>query len=1084
MNSKVRFIPLIVLGAIIISLIAVIPAFSDTGKLRFWDVTDSDEDQEWARAGGMVHLEVEDSDLDVPVKYVILPSELDMVGTVTDMSGDMVTVASTTPMSLADGDTVLVEGNTIREVIAISSDRTEITLNRPVASTGRLYEVSSSDSITDAKLDVEDCAACAAAQKEPITSEGYIVLANAPVADSGVGGLDPTNLANRFGGATDSRVNSQDVRLVDMDGTDHALQSHIQQVNNNEDRVEVPSGSSGYVYVVYWGSAVNDTGSTVDVRSSADSEGITVVLTETTSSSGVFQGYIELTEEDSNEAMGKLRVNPSGSVTLRYDDDGTRRTKAIEVETTRPVLSNFSPAHNSASQNDRPEVMVDVTDSDSGIDDADVFVVFAVLDDNEVMGGDMMARSVSVDEDGRLRSITDGVRGEQRLPDELRVTSGDSTVVWWVVAEDMAGNSAVSDQNTDSDSPCDPDMFPGLDAILSGDYGDDPVGVDDLSGKAVGDDFDSGCQPFIVKVDDTDPTLMSATTGSFWDTSSDDSDKTNIDRTAAKPTSIRLDFDEKLDGASVSASDFEVDGRAPLDAAHYSGASMYVFLTVSALDPHDKPKVELVGEVADPAGNTANSGTTGDDDGGPTHDGIAPTLTVTLEGVTSGDRPVTDKEIKITVETDENTSNPSVMITKVGAVNAGGKGLLRGTMVTKTPKVKSPRVYETTWGTSTAGLYNIYVTASDGSGNGDAGASGMMMVTDDMGTADDDSDDMERTVDSPVDLSSDTSALLFEVDNSGPEFSLNPEESDDPNAFIQVEFSGEGNEYMVPVMGPGADDDYFGDGSAVPDVAVDADEDGSGDMKDVDSYAMVTVLSATLGGDDISDALERLGDGSFLLAAPDLAVGEYKIKIDAEDSAGNDMESEMTLKITERKPFSLNIRAGVSLISFPGDPVDPDINAVFPMDHPVQEIATYDPSQPGKWFASQRDENTGMLDGNLLTISGNQAYLVRSESSKSLSVVIIRPSAHEQVIPPQIDLVKGWNLVPVLDVTYGLADGDAIGYMTYFGDNSNIDRVYGVDTIRNRLVLVGSDDDLMVGKGYWVFASSATSIAPGTASDE
>ena len=1079
MNSKVRFIPLIVLGAIILSLIAVIPAFSDTGKLRFWDVTDTDEDQEWARSGGMVHLEVDDSDLDVPVKYVILPNELMMVGTVTGMLGDTVTTATST--AVAVGDTVLVEDNTIREVTAVSADGETLTLNRPVAdgSSGALYEV-----VSDAaKLNVDDCEACAPAQMEMVTDEGYIDLDNAPVADSGVGD-GSLGLANRFAGAVDSRTNSKDVRLVQMDGTDHAIQNHIQQVNNNEDRVEVPASNAGMdVYVVYWGSAVNDTGSTVDVRSSADSEGITVVLTETTSSSGVFQGYIELTAEDSNEAMGRLRVNPSGSVTLRYDDDGTRRTKAIEVETTRPVLSNFSPAHNSASQNDRPEVMVDVTDSDSGIDKADVFVVFAVLDDNEVMGGDMMARSVRVDEDGRLRSITDGERGEQRLPDELRITSGDSTVAWWVVAEDMAGNSAVSDQNTDSDSPCDPDMFPGLDAILSGDYGDDPVGVDDLSGKAVGDDFDSGCQPFIVKVDDTDPTLMSATTGSFWDTSSDDSDKTNMDRTAAKPTSIRLDFSEALDGASVSASDFEVDGNAPLDAAHYSGASMYVFLTVPALDPHDKPKVGLVGEVSDPAGNTANSGTTGDDDGGPTHDGIAPTLTVTLEGVMSGDRPVTDKEIKITVETDENTSNPSVMITKVGAVNAGGKGLLRGTMVKKTPKVKSPRVYETTWGTSTAGLYNIYVTASDGSGNGDAGASGMMMVTDDMGTADDDSDDMERTVDSPVDLSSDTS-LLFEVDNSGPEFSLNPEESDDPNAFIQVEFSGEGNEYMVPVMGPGADDDYFGDGSAVADVAVDADEDGSGDMKDVDSYAMVTVLSATLGGDDISDALERLGDGSFLLAAPDLAVGEYKIKIDAEDSAGNDMESEMTLKITERKPFSLNIRAGVSLISFPGDPVDPDINAVFPMDHPVQEIATYDPSQPGKWFASQRDENTGMLDGNLLTISGSQAYLVRSESSKSLSVVISRPSAHDPIPPPQIDLVKGWNLVPVVDVTYGLADGDTIGYMTYFGDNSNIDRVYGVDTIRNRLVLVESDDDLMVGKGYWVFASSATSVAPGTAADD
>ena len=44
---------------------------------------------------GMVHLEVDDSDLDVPVKYVILPNELMMVGTVTGMLGDTVTTATT-----------------------------------------------------------------------------------------------------------------------------------------------------------------------------------------------------------------------------------------------------------------------------------------------------------------------------------------------------------------------------------------------------------------------------------------------------------------------------------------------------------------------------------------------------------------------------------------------------------------------------------------------------------------------------------------------------------------------------------------------------------------------------------------------------------------------------------------------------------------------------------------------------------------------------------------------------------------------------------------------------------------------------
>ena len=1063
MNSKVRFIPLIVLGAIILSLIAVIPAFSDTGKLRFYDNMDTDEDQGWARSDGMVHLEVDDSDLDVPVKYVILPNELMMVGTVTDMLGDTVMTATST--ALAVEDTVLVEGNTIREVTAVSSDGKTLTLNRPVAdgSSGALYEV-----VSDAaKLNVEDCEACAPAQMEVVTGLGYINLDNAPVADSGVG----DNLANRFSGDGDSRTNSHDVRLVDMDGEDLTDSMYeVQQVNNSEDRVELSAAAAGQMaYVVYWGSSRNDTGSTVDVRSSADSEGITVVLTETGASSGVFRGSIMLTEDDSDEATGMLRVNPSGSVTLRYDDDGTRRTKAINVETTRPVLSNFSPANNFASQNDRPEVMFDVTDSDSGVAHADVFVVFALLDGAEVMSGSKMARSVSVDEDGRLKSITDGVSAEQRLPDELRDTSLDEfTVAWWVVTQDMAGNTAVSDQNTDSDSSCDPDMFPGLGTILTGDYDDDPVGVDELSDKDVGDDFASGCQPFKVVVDDIDPTLTAATTGSFWDTSSDDDDKTNEDRNAAKPTSIRLDFDEKLDGASVSASDFEVDGKAPLDAEHFSGNSDSVFLTVPALDPHDKPVVELVGEVEDLAGNTANSGTTGDDDGGPTHDGIAPTVTVTLEGVTSGDRPVTDSEIKITVETDENTLNPQVTITRVASATSDGEGLLGDDVEMRTPKVKSPRVYETSWSTSTAGLYNVFVTADDGSGEGEAGVSGDMMMVD----HDDDEDTADVSAYSPVDLSSDTKALLFEVDNSGPEFALNPEESDDPNAFIQVDFGAEGSEYSVTVKDAG-EDGYYG----TADDGADTD-----DTTDLDTYGMVTILSSTLAGDDITP--ERLGDASFLFAAPDLAVGEYKVKIDAEDSAGNDMESEMTLKITERKPFSLNIRAGVSLISFPGDPADPDINAVFPADHPVQEIATYDPTMPGKWFASQRDESTGMLDGNLLTISGNQAYLVRSESSKSLSVVIIRRSAHETIIPPQIDLVKGWNLVPVLDVTYGLSDGDDIGYMTYFGDNGNIDRVYGVDTIRNRLVLVESDDNLKVGKGYWVFASAATSVAPGTAADD
>ena len=64
----------------------------------------------------MVYLEVDDSDLDVPVKYVILPDEMEPRGMVDATAGSAVVVATSTT-DLIKGDTVLVEGNTIREVI-------------------------------------------------------------------------------------------------------------------------------------------------------------------------------------------------------------------------------------------------------------------------------------------------------------------------------------------------------------------------------------------------------------------------------------------------------------------------------------------------------------------------------------------------------------------------------------------------------------------------------------------------------------------------------------------------------------------------------------------------------------------------------------------------------------------------------------------------------------------------------------------------------------------------------------------------------------------------------------------------------
>ena len=95
-----------------------------------------------------------------------------------------------------------------------------------------------------------------------------------------------------------------------------------------------------------------------------------------------------------------------------------------------------------------------------------------------------------------------------------------------------------------------------------------------------------------------------------------------------------------MDADSVEASDFEVNDKTPTKADVYSGAKSNVFLTLgSDLDPNAEPKVELVGQVLDLAGNRQSSDSVDN-----ATDGIAPTLTVI--GRRRIARPVTKGQIK------------------------------------------------------------------------------------------------------------------------------------------------------------------------------------------------------------------------------------------------------------------------------------------------------------------------------------------------------------------------------------------------------------------------------------------------------
>ena len=897
MKSKRRFIPLVFLGAIILSLIVIVPAFSASGDVRFYSQSDTSKDQDWARQGGSVALEVKDSDLDVVVKLA--------------------------------GDTA--------ESVTLNND----------------------DSFN---------------------------LTNIPVADRNGDGF----------------INRGDIAVVDSDGNPVTVDRA-----GADGRVDLVAAHTGTVRVSYDGAVKNDTGDTVTVRSKQEPNGIAVTLTETKANSGVFRLVIETTsgDSDADSSPPKLKVAKSDTITLRYKDADPKGTasETLTVETTAPAFAEASPAHGSAGRAD-PDVSFKVTDSGSGIaDDDDVYVIWGIDSDQDG----------TIDSAGEANGggdpIDDGFLARERISTD----EDNATVYWWGLATDKAGNVGITDRSSkvdDESDPCMSDEFPR--ANLAG------VDVDNTA--EVG-----GCQPYSVKIDDTKPTLSSAQTGAFWDTSNkDDSDKTNTTPSKAKANMVLVTFSESLDADSVDAADFEVNDTAPVGADVYGGAKSKVFLTLgSDLSANAQPKVELVGQVEDLAGNRQTSGKVDS-----ASDGIAPTLTVTLEG---GDRPVTKGSVKVTITSNEDVGTPNVAVSEVEDSD-DSSALGSASNYEAVLKAGEDNMYEATISApSSAGLYNVYVTAPDAtaSNTGSKGASS-----------------------GPIDVTADTSAILFEFDNDVSAPTVLPDDStgsDNPNTFITINFANEGMEYK--------------------------DFDGV----DLDTHATVEVVSASLkspGQDsmDIAADLATTDSVIYLYKASGLAKGTHEVKVKVKDQAGNEEEFTSKVKITERRAFSLKLNPGWNLVSFPGQPADSSLNAVIPADHPASSIISHG---AGGWQTAIRNDD-GTWIGTLTHIDATKAYWIATDSFEAISVDIPRREGGTPTLPPTIDLTAGWNLVPVLDSTGDRSHGDTVSASDYFS-GVKATRVYTFDTLLGTWQTVDvANDNLMVGSGYWVYSEDDDVIAP------
>ena len=843
---------------------------------------------------------------------------------------------------------------------------------------------------------------------------------------------------------------------------------------------------------------LNDKGSVtnrVRVNSDAFAGGMSVILTESAARSGKFQvmlnicdssldtckaGQAENAAEEavtggarSEDSMGSaaitIPVNKAGDtirVTYSDSDPSRTRTASIPLDVSGPSFSNLAPATGTAGREDEPSVSFDVQDTDSGIsDDKDAAGSVMVLAGIYALGEDDNNNDVIYYRDdlkleeatnGYSASVTieEGLAGDELDADPL----GDEYEIrWWAVSTDLAGNDGVSD--SDGETKCNVPSTVTISAL----EGTIVAAV----GEAGDDDYvaGTGCDPFVVRVDTAGPELDNTKTftGSWLDGSEEKSG------TDGKRTSIVVAFNEALDCSSVSADDFEVDGSAPNDVT-CKGSKVY--LDVDELDPNDRPDIEVGAEsLTDKAGNLI-----GADEEVTANDGIPAKLTVSVSGTGEGDRVVTDEDITITIASDERLAgNPTVIISKVG----DDQVLDSDPVATASPTgtVNEWTLKPVFSGNEDDGLWSVYVSGNDlGSGALKLKASAGTGGTE--GTEEVDGKDVGTGV-FTIDLDS-KSAILFEVDNEvqapawSPDIVDNDFKTDNAGVFIRADFSDEGKEYGLGGV----------DATATPADDTREETNTPGDVAtDFDTHGTVTLISASFNGDDVTESVSTRDWVLYVYRPGNLTNGDHVFKIEVSDNAGNEKEFTLEFAKTDRAPYKIELNPGPNLISFPGNPADGDINAVFGGEgnEDITNVLSFD-NASGLWLNAMKGED-GMFMGDLTTINGMNGYWVLSAGVLDVSVVLEGTGSIERP-PPHIAVQKGWNLIGVVDAQQRSA-GTGIATSDYF---ANIDAqvVYGFDSLAGRLERLSiakaaagePQDEVETGAAYWVYANEAGIIIP------
>ena len=257
-------------------------------------------------------------------------------------------------------------------------------------------------------------------------------------------------------------------------------------------------------------------------------------------------------------------------------------------------------------------------------------------------------------------------------------------------------------------------------------------------------------------------------------------------------------------------------------------------------------------------------------------------------------------------------------------------------------------------------------------------------------------------------------------------------------------------------------------------------------------------VEVRLNGDDVPNSRVSSSDNQVFAYEPaaDLDFEVHAVEVKATDFAGNETSGFLDLAFTV-SPFDayeFDLERGWNLISFPSDPINPDINSVFSNDA-VQVVATFDAAnfRNGN-FEATRSVATGRFTGSTGDIRSGLAYWVYSNIGLNDLEVELQPplSTGNRNVRPSLTVIPtipGVNFVGVVDATRQQATGesqgdvlnngvDAMGVAIpvtvadYFGDVRPT-RIYRYDD--GAFVALENADTLLVGEGLLVYLNPDSS---------